>query len=234
MKTNLTDKIKDISTEYKCGDFFRNFIAVVLGIVITFAGTDFINTASQEKQIKESMQMIKIELSENLKSINWAEDAYLDEINFFRLLIQKRDSLQTIEASILEDNITAPFVLRGIEYSEDALEVLKNSALMQQISDKGFILKLLQAYKGCRGIHGTNADYYKNKQEYVTRFMSHPTVYNPQKNYKNIYEIWKLRLQEAEIKQLILSMPKFFDKNPFTAPQKAIKDMIELIDQTYR
>ncbi len=86
--------------------------------------------------------MIKIELSENLKSINWAEDVYLDEINFFRLLIQKQDSLQTIEASILEDNITAPFVLRGIEYSEDALEVLKNSALMQQISDKGFILKL--------------------------------------------------------------------------------------------
>lgn len=234
MKTNLTDKIKDISTEYKFGDFFRNFIAVVLGIVITFAGTDFINTDSQEKQIKESMQMIKIELSENLKSITGAEDAYLDEINFFRLLIQKQNSLQTIEASILEDNINAPFVSRDIEYSEDALEVLKNSALMQQISDKGFILKLLQAYKGCRGIHGTNADYYKHKQEYVTRFMSHPTVYNPQKNYKNIYEIWKLRLQETEIKQLILSMPNTFDENPFTTPQKAIKEMIELIDQTYR
>lgn len=79
MKTNLTDKMKYISTEYKCGDFFRNFIAVVLGIVITFAGTDFINTASQEKQIKESMQMIKIELSENLKSINWSTGHHISQ-----------------------------------------------------------------------------------------------------------------------------------------------------------
>ena len=47
--------------------------------------------------------MIKMELEENLKSINQAEAAYLNEINFFRLLIQKQDSLQTIKASILEN-----------------------------------------------------------------------------------------------------------------------------------
>ena len=63
---------------------------------------NFINSASQEKQINKSMQMIKMELEENLKSINQAEAAYLNEINFFRLLIQKQDSLQTIKASILD------------------------------------------------------------------------------------------------------------------------------------
>ena len=35
MKTNLIEKVKRMSTEYRFGDFFRNFIAVVLGIVIT-------------------------------------------------------------------------------------------------------------------------------------------------------------------------------------------------------
>ena len=67
------------------------------------------------------MQMIKMELEENLKSINQAEVAYLNEISFFRLLT--------------------------CEYSEDVLEVLKSSALMQQIPDKEFISKLLQTYK---------------------------------------------------------------------------------------
>ena len=33
--------------------------------------------------------MIKMELEENLKSINQAEVAYLNEISFFRLLIHK-------------------------------------------------------------------------------------------------------------------------------------------------
>lgn len=148
-KTNLKEKLQN----WKLGNYFRELSIVTAGVFITLAGTDFINSASQEKQINKSMQMIKMELEENLKSINQAEAAYLNEINFFRLLIQKQDSLQTIKASILENNANAPFAYENCEYSEDALEVLKSSALMQQIPDKEFILKLLQAYKGCRKIN---------------------------------------------------------------------------------
>lgn len=179
------------------------------------------------------MQMIKMELEENLKSINQAEAAYLNEINFFRLLIQKQDSLQTIKASILENNANAPFAYENCEYSEDALEVLKSSALMQQIPDKEFILKLLQAYKGCRKINEDNKDYYKYKQDHITRYLSHQTTNNIHKNYNSIYEVWAARLQEYDIKQLILTMPNTFDENPFTTPQKIIKETIELINQTY-
>ena len=53
--------------------------------------------------------MIKMELEENLKSINQAEAAYLNEINFFRLLIQKQDSLQTIKASIFRKQCQCSF-----------------------------------------------------------------------------------------------------------------------------
>lgn len=117
MKSNLKEKMSRISTEYKFGDFFRNFIAVVLGIVLTFIGTDFINTSSQERQIKESMRMIRMELAENLKSIHRAENDYLNEIGFFRLLGQKRDSIRSIEVSVLEENTNALFALRDIEYA---------------------------------------------------------------------------------------------------------------------
>lgn len=118
-----------------------------------------------------------MELEENLKSINQAEAAYLNEINFFRLLIQKQDSLQTIKASILENNANAPFAYENCEYSEDALEVLKSSALMQQIPDKEFILKLLQAYKGCRKINEDNKDYYKYKQDHILAiYLTKPAI----------------------------------------------------------
>ena len=93
-KTNLKEKLQN----WKLGNYFRELSIVTAGVFITLAGTDFINSASQEKQINKSMQMIKMELEENLKSINQAEAAYLNEINFFRLLIQKQDSLQTIKA----------------------------------------------------------------------------------------------------------------------------------------
>ena len=150
-KTNLKEKLQN----WKLGNYFRELSIVTAGVFITLAGTDFINSASQEKQINKSMQMIKMELEENLKSINQAEAAYLNEINFFRLLIQKQDSLQTIKASILENNANAPFAYENCEYSEDALEVLKSSALMQQIPDKEFILKLLGKHTGISGRIGT-------------------------------------------------------------------------------
>ncbi|MFR7463884.1 MAG: hypothetical protein ACLUVG_00070 [Phocaeicola vulgatus] len=167
------DKSKRETSKLEVGKLFPRIINCHCRRFITLAGTDFINSASQEKQINKSMQMIKMELEENLKSINQAEAAYLNEINFFRLLIQKQDSLQTIKASILENNANAPFAYENCEYSEDALEVLKSSALMQQIPDKEFILKLLQAYKGCRKINEDNKDYYKYKQDHITRYLSH-------------------------------------------------------------
>lgn len=104
---------------------------------------------------------------------------------------------------------------------------------MQQIPDKEFISKLLQTYKGCRKITEDNKDYYKYKQDYITRYFSHLTIYNIHKNYNNIYKVWVARIQEYDIKQLILTMPNTFDENPFTTPQKIIKETIELINQTY-
>ena len=229
-KTNL----KEILQNWKLGNYFRELSIVIAGVFITLAGSDFISSTSQEKQIKESMQMIKMELEENLKSINQAEAAYLNEINFFRLLIQKQDSLQTIKASILEDNTNAPFVSQNLEYSEDALEVLKNSALMQQISDKQFILKPLQAYKACRKINEENKNYYTYKQEHVVRYMSSKAAYRLNNAiYKDIYEVWEAYLQNPDIRQLIMYTPNTFDENPFSTPQKVIKETIELINQTY-
>ncbi len=227
-KTSLKETLRN----WKPGSYFRELSIVIAGICITFAGTDFISNVSREKQIKESMQMIKMELEENLSNINRAEALYLDEISFFRMLIQKQDSLQTIDASILEDNINAPFKIEDFEYSEDALEVLKNSALMQQIADKQFILKLLQAYKGCRRISESQKFYYTNKQEHMARCMSQP-VSDPQRVYKDIYEMWEARLQDYNMGILIQTAPNTFDENPFTAPQKAIKEVIELIEEKY-
>lgn len=104
---------------------------------------------------------------------------------------------------------------------------------MQQIPDKEFISKLLQTYKRMQKITEDNKDYYKYKQDYITRYFSHLTIYNIHKNYNNIYKVWVARIQEYDIKQLILTMPNTFDENPFTTPQKIIKETIELINQTY-
>lgn len=69
MKTKLIEKAKQISTEYKFGDFFRNFLAVILGIIITFAGSDWITEHNTQEEIKKSLQLVNSELLLNRDEI---------------------------------------------------------------------------------------------------------------------------------------------------------------------
>lgn len=69
MKIKLKEKIKRISVEYKFGDFFRNFIAVILGIVITFAGSDYISERNTQKEVEKSLMLVKSELMLNRKEM---------------------------------------------------------------------------------------------------------------------------------------------------------------------
>lgn len=62
MKINFYKKIQDIGTEYKLGDFFRNLIAVILGIVITFVGSDMITEYNTKKEVEKALLLVKSEL----------------------------------------------------------------------------------------------------------------------------------------------------------------------------
>lgn len=50
-------------------DHTMNFIAVCLGIAITFAGQGLINRQSERKEVKSSLLLVRNELEDNLSYI---------------------------------------------------------------------------------------------------------------------------------------------------------------------
>lgn len=50
MNTKLIEKIKRSAIKGRLGDFICNFIAVVLGIAITFVGSDMIQEHNKKKR----------------------------------------------------------------------------------------------------------------------------------------------------------------------------------------
>ena len=50
MNTKLIEKIKRSAIKGRLGDFICNFIAVVLGIAITFVGSDMIQEHNKKKE----------------------------------------------------------------------------------------------------------------------------------------------------------------------------------------
>lgn len=226
--------LKGVFCNWKPMSYFRELSIVIVGVFITLAATNFISETSQEKQIKETMLMIKMELTENLEEINKAESEYLNEIAFFQLLQEKQDSLRSVEASVLEENTNTPFSTYDLTYSEDALEVLKTSALMQQMADKRFILKLLQAYKLCRVIKRENDFYYKYKEQRMDRYLNRNTNKVEKRKYsEDVYGIWERMLATKEFQMMVNVTPNTFSENPFTIPQTVIKEVIQLINKKY-
>lgn len=66
-------KLKEIITSptatRRMGDFICNFVAVVLGIIITFVGSDMIEEHNKKKEVTQALQLVKSELLINKEII---------------------------------------------------------------------------------------------------------------------------------------------------------------------
>lgn len=58
--------------------YLMNFVAVCLGIVITFAGQGMINRSAEKKEVKSSLALVKSELQDNLSYIELADSVLAD------------------------------------------------------------------------------------------------------------------------------------------------------------
>ena len=109
MKTNLIEKVKRMSTEYRFGDFFRNFIAVVLGIVITFAGSDLIEERKIRNEVKDALSLVKDEILLNRETIEELMEQELFEQRGACYLLQYKDSIDKASPDSIEKYGYSPF-----------------------------------------------------------------------------------------------------------------------------
>ena len=79
MNTKLIEKIKRSAIKGRLGDFICNFIAVVLGIAITFVGSDMIQEHNKKKEVAQALQLVKSELLINRETIE--EMMKIEKIN---------------------------------------------------------------------------------------------------------------------------------------------------------
>ena len=121
MKTNLIEKVKRMSTEYRFGDFFRNFIAVVLGIVITFAGSDLIEERKIRNEVKDALSLVKDEILLNRETIEELMEQELFEQRGACYLLQYKDSIDKASPDSIEKYGYSPFQSFNPIYIDDAM-----------------------------------------------------------------------------------------------------------------
>lgn len=165
---NHFKQIKDILKSWRIGDYLRQFSIVAAGVIVTFWGSDLISQHAREKEISSVMQLIIKELQANQKELQGIKTDIDGDIRMSLLLKEAELQLDLIPNDTISKYQAFFSSTSEMTVSSDALEVLKNSSLMQHIPDKQMLQELLGTYNKLYEIQNGVKSYYDLKYHVIT------------------------------------------------------------------
>ena len=124
--------------------------------------------------------------------------------------------------------------IRSFYYTRNALDILKNSMLMQKISDKEFLLSLIDVYEALEGFKLSMNGYYDMKEDAAIPF--YLTLTDEQTNTVNEgkWEAWEIYLSDRKFAKLLKNSNRdYFIPGYQERIEQKIDKMIQTIEQKY-
>jgi hypothetical protein len=215
MKTKLWKKVRSFFANRRIGDFVCNFTAVVLGIILTFMGSDWIEERNTQHDVQSALQLVKAELETNRKTILGGKKRIEQEIWAAHFLLENKDRLSFIPKDSLSNYSNLPFQISYITFTTDALELMKSSVLFPQIKDKKLGLSIIQAYASIKSADMLYTTYQTFKKERNDCLDAKPEV-------KRIYackysadQLWSHLLAIEEGYDLLIQIPNMINPESF-------------------
>lgn len=123
MKIN---NIIKLITSWKIGDYIRQLSIVMVGIIVTFAGSNMITDYSQSKEIVNALQLVKNELELNKKEVRRITERIQLERKACSYVLKYRDCIEKASEDTLRMYSNIPFQSRSFVYTKDAYGITKN------------------------------------------------------------------------------------------------------------
>lgn len=163
-KAKKHNKILDFCRRQDWEGFLMGFISVVLGIVITFGGEALIAKHNEENDLKDVLVLVRDELQNDVKIMNETNEKLELENRASLYLMKYYDNFEACEWDSMKLYCNAPMNQENPSSSQDALELLKTSSLLQKIKDKNLALDIIKAYKALQ-VEKDNIDFYNDKKK---------------------------------------------------------------------
>lgn len=169
MKKKLKELIISPTTTRRLGDFICNFTAVVLGIIITFIGSDMIQEHNKKKEVTQALQLVKSELLINKEIIEDMKELEIFNKQGARYLLQYKDRINETSSDSLNYYNYFLFQSRDFLPLTDAMEMLSASSLMQNIESKELVVQIIQAYAVIKSSHKFYEGFSKTKENMTAK-----------------------------------------------------------------
>lgn len=226
-------KVKTTIRNWKPGEYIRQTSIVVIGVLITFVGSELVTRCSEQKDIKSTMLLIRDELKSNRDQFEDVMSEFNKDKRISTLLMEHDMKFRMIP----EDSLRQfGFVLghfRVFSCRRNAMDLLKNSMLMQKISDKEFLLLLIEAYETLESFRTLITQYYDMKEQTVNPF--HLSLTDEQFNslLEGGYEMWEIYLSDKTVRNFMRTPMEYFHSRYEKGVEQKIDEMIQAIEQKY-
>ncbi len=203
---SIFNKLKSSLRRWQIGEYMRQLSVVILGIVITFAGSDLIGKITARKQLSISMQMVLNELEENQQILKELHDMVFREYHVTKYFSEQLEDFSSIPADTLErykDFFTSS---RSFSFSDNAIEALKASGAMQHTNSPELLNELFSRYDELQVIERMIDTYHCGKTQRMESFVAGMTLPQIlQIRAGNTLCFWSLFLENDPMRNLSLN-----------------------------
>lgn len=188
--------------------YLMNFVAVCLGIVITFAGQGLINRHAERNEVKSSLLLVKNELQDNLSYIELADSILARCSAAAGFLIRYEGHFADAPQDSMAVYCNVPLTVYGITHSEEALELLKNSNLFTKIKDLGLSLEIIHTYGAIADEMTIVKFYNEHKNDYLEEAMTEDVKEVLSRDDITAEQLWSAITASREGKQFLRELSR--------------------------
>lgn len=233
MKNITWNKVKTTVKDWQVGDYIRHTSIVVIGVLITFVGSELVTQNSEKKDIQATMSLIRDELKSNRENYKSIVSEFREDERLSSLLVEHDLKHRTIpEDSLIQFRFLMGHI-RSFYYSQNALDILKNSMLMQKISDKELLLQLTGIYEVLDGFRATMNGYYDMKDEIMVPFHLALTDEQTDQINRGGYEAWDIYLSDRSVRNFVRVARNYFTPDYVERVGKRIDEAIQALEKKY-
>ena len=144
-------------------DFLSKLLPVVIGIAITFTLQGIVNRSHERKSVRSAMELVRTELTSNMKDIEHLTDYMKQELISAKYLSDHKNDLKSCPKDIVNYHLGQVHADVSVVLSHNALELLKISSLFPKVDNNQLSMKIIRAYDACALLEADVNRHYANR-----------------------------------------------------------------------
>lgn len=162
---------REIFRSLKPGAWLWQLSVVVVGILITFKGTDIVNSSQEKKELRHMLEMVREELLTNIAILDYMQGYNMEESRGMGIFAEYADKLRAMPTDSLEKHMSILGRSSTTVFSKTAMEVFKNSSAPLTMRNKSLLQFLYLCYESLDDYSKNNDSYYLEKRRIANDFL---------------------------------------------------------------